>query len=509
MGASMWLMSPNFRTQLGSIVGDVGDVIRDKIDGRGAKKDAKAQGKFEKLASKGRADQLSDRWQRRLDKIEHAERGHRLPFTAQSAAMTEVALAEAAYTDMRRPGADLRVIRDRYESALSALYEYAEDDGIDREDVSRSMRVIVGQRLEREPELASVFRELGHSRFAKSEPREVYINGTTETATVWTGDFVDSYAGRTISSGSFSLRPVMGVNEHRLSSAETLAADLCSASTVAQMNDTLSQYVVAASAARYPDVVEEITDPSTRRRFSKARTMFTSMQADGLTPDEQHFAYSAAYIDAIEVAQRLKPELSAEWVAQYGENWRERVAEDMGRFNDMGAAAEREKRGPQRTPEWAFTDARYDREEASAAFTTEDVIDAEVVEHEHPGSTRSAASNPGDARRAPRTLDWPVYEGELIPGDTRGSDDDEAINGEVIETGELKAGPARAAILAATASTPVAGVDEPDSSTASGASAKVRRARVNQHYNEVETGGLTGIGSDDAAPLQDVDFQLG
>jgi hypothetical protein len=40
-------------------------------------------------------------------------------------------------------------------------------------------------------------------------------------------------------------------------------------------------------------------------------------------------------------------------------------------------------------------------------------------------------------------------------------------------------------------------------------SARVRRARVNQHYNEVETGGITGIGSDDAAPLQDVDFELG
>ena len=40
-------------------------------------------------------------------------------------------------------------------------------------------------------------------------------------------------------------------------------------------------------------------------------------------------------------------------------------------------------------------------------------------------------------------------------------------------------------------------------------SARVRRARVNQHYNEVETGGITGFGSDDAAPLQEAGYELG
>jgi hypothetical protein len=52
-------------------------------------------------------------------------------------------------------------------------------------------------------------------------------------------------------------------------------------------------------------------------------------------------------------------------------------------------------------------------------------------------------------------------------------------------------------------------VDDEEDLTPNSSSARVRRARVNQHYNEVETGGITGIGSDDAAPLQDVDFELG
>jgi hypothetical protein len=58
-------------------------------------------------------------------------------------------------------------------------------------------------------------------------------------------------------------------------------------------------------------------------------------------------------------------------------------------------------------------------------------------------------------------------------------------------------------------SDPAEDFDAEDNLDPSSNSARVRRARVNQHYNEVETGGITGIGSDDAAPLQDVDFELG
>jgi hypothetical protein len=514
MGASMWLLSPNFRVQVQNFVGQVGDAIREKIDGRGDKKDAKAQSRFEKLASRGKGDQLAARWRKRLDRIENAERGHRLPFTAQSAAMTEVALAEAAYADMRRPGADRRAVQDRYESALSALYEYVDDDGLDRDEVSRSMRVIVGQRLEADPSIANVFSELGHGRFTKSEPREVYINGTTDTATVWTGDFVDSYEGRTISAGSFSLRPPMGVNEHRVLSAETLAAELTSARTVAEMNDALSQYVVAASVGQYPAVVDELEDRAAQRRFGKVHTMFASMQADGLSAEEQHFAYSAAYVDAVEVAQRLKPELSAAWVAQYGENWREKVAEDIARYNAMGAAAERERRGPTDGGHFPSSGTHpHGQARDEEAYSTEDIVDAEVVDdldaHQMPSRgdrSRPTPPRPGTARRS-RALEDLVYEGDVLPDTTRGADA-EIINGELVETAELGAAPNRAAILAGAAST-VEGLDEDEHADRSTAAGRIRRARVNQHYNEVDTGGITGIGRDDAEPLQDVDFQLG
>jgi hypothetical protein len=514
MGASMWMLSPNFRTQVGNFAGQMGDVIRGKIEGREGKKGAKAKSKFEALASKGKGDQLAGRWQKRLDKMEHAERGHRLPFTAQSAAMTEVALAEAAYADVRRPGADPRAIQDRYVSALSALYEYVDDDGIDREDVSRSMRVIVGQRLEQDPAIANVFSELGHGRFTKSEPREVIINATGELVTVWTGDFIDSYEARTISKGSFRLRPPMGISEHRVLSTETIAAELTSATSVGELNDALSQYVVAASVQRYPDVIDQLEDPAARRRLGKARTMFASMAADGLSPEEQHFAYTAAYVDAVEVAQRLNPELGAEWAAQYGDQWREKVAEEMRAYSDLGADAESAKRETKSAapfdapaPGKRFTatadgSVRDARNPAEKAYSTEDIVDAEVVDD----VAKPRHAHTGNAAQFHR--EEAVYEG-LIVDDAALEASDDIIDGEIVEDErELGAGQARAAILGGAKSSS-SKADYDRSVDLNSTSARVRRARVNQHYNEVETGGIAGIGSDDAAPLQDVDFQLG
>lgn len=505
MAASMWAMSPDFRNQVGGFVEGIGDAIKAKINARGEKKDAKAQNKLDKLVQAGKGDQLADRWRRRLDKIEFAERGHRLPFTAQSAAMTEVGLAEAAYAEMRSPGANPDLVRQRYDSALSALYDFVQADGVDREEVSRSMRVIVGQRIEHDPALASVFDELGHGFFAKSEPREVFVNGSTEKITVWTGDFVDSHKDKTISAGSFRLRSPKTMDEHRVLSAETLSAELSKANTAAEMNDALSQFVVAAAVSEYPDAVGQVEDPAARRRLGKVRTMFTSMNDDGLSADEQSFAYTAAFVDAVEAVQFFRPELSAEWVSKYGENWREKVAEDIRRFKETGVQAEREK----------DTDARSEHfsakpSEPAPSASAEDIIDAEIVFDDPTTDARTERPRGGEPRserrpnRRPASLDEPVYEGELIEDESNA--DEPILELDTEDLGVLDPASARAAILAGT--TPTA-KDDPGKSIARRTAAKVNRARVNQHYNEVDTGSLTGIGSDDAKPLQDVDFQLG
>lgn len=523
MAASMWMMSPTFRTQIGHFADSINESIRNKIEERSEQKDDKARSRFEKLAAKGKEGKLASKWQRRLDRIEHAERGHRLPFTAQSAAMTEVALAEAAYADMRRPGADASVVNDRYQTALSALYGYAENDGLDREEVSKAMRVIVGQRLEKEPHLASVFGELGHGRFVKSAPREVYINGSTETATVWTGDFVDMYEARTINSGSFRVRPTMSTTEHRALISETIAAEMVQAKSPEELNDVLSQYVVATSVGRHPDVIDKIEDAAALRRFGKARTMFSSMGDDGLSTEDQQFAYGAAYVDAIELLQTTRPDLGTAWVAQYGENWREKVAEDLARYNEMGAAAERAKAqgasGAGQPTKDRFRAPRRGRgsakpEEAPGA-RQEDIVDAEVVEDEpvvvpradDVSSGQAAAPTAPKGTKGSRQVDTPrVLEDIAFPADSSEDEHEELeiIDGEIVEDIELEAAHARKSILAGTKSTALE-----RSKRGISTSAKVKRARVNQSYNEADTGSITGIGSDDARPLQDPDFQLG
>ena len=86
---------------------------------------------------------------------------------------------------------------------------------------------------------------------------------------------------------------------------------------------------------------------------------------------------------------------------------------------------------------------------------------------------------------------------------------DDFIDGEVIEEDQaLELGEAHRAIVAGAQSTS-SKADYDQSVDRRSTATLVRQARVNQEYNEVETGGITGIGSDDAAPLQDVDFELG
>lgn len=518
MGASMWMLSPNFRTQVGALAGQIGDAIQSKIAERGEKKDAKAQERFDKLSSQGKADRLPSRWRKRLDRVQFAQRGHRLPFTAQSAAMTEVALAEAAYADMRRPGADRDAVEDRYQSALSALYGYVDSDGIDREDVSRSARVIIGQRMAKDPKIASVFAELGHGRFTRSEPRQVTVEGSTEQVTIWTQDFVDVHEERTVKSGSFRVRPPMTVDEHRARAGETLTIELMATTTPEEMNTALSQYMVASSAGRFPEAGATLEDADARRRFGRARTMFASMADDGLSPDDQRFAYSAAYVDAVEVVQTLKPELAAQWTARYGENWKEKVAEDIKQFNDAAAADERAQGGAEPGSPWERFTARrpaasYDASES--ARRGEDIHDAVVVEEQAEERLADPAARTPRPFGAPRrqreatshvrAVDDTVHDGELFAEDTASPQFADEIEGEVV--GDTPLPPARRWAALVAGSSDAATADQ--AGVARATAAKIRKARVNQHYNEIETGRVTGIGRDDAEPLQDVDFQLG
>lgn len=456
MSAAMWAMSPAFRTQLGSFAGSLGDAIKGRIDAKGEKLDAKAQRKHDKLSAKGHEDRLGRKWRRRLERIEKAERGDRLPFTAESAALVEVGLAEQAYAAMRTEGADPSQVEDTYRSLVSGLYGMAAEDGVEAADISRAMRTVVGQRIAEDPGMASAYTGLSHGLYQRTGSREV------DGRQVWAGEFSNPYIGKVVS-GSFAPRPPMTLEGHRAEIVKTIYADVASVTNEGELNDVLAQYIVGSSTDAYPEGVDAVGDPVAQARLSKTRTMFDSMHADGLSADDRHAAYSFAFQDAVDLAQRTHPELHEAWSRKFGDTWQADFERAMREYRDVGERA-RHAQGPDSAPR-GYPEGWDDRGEYHDPYddsSDEDIVDAEIVYDEEDD------------------LDGPVSESERSRQEAEDRIKERTARSEKGKDIELR-------------------------STQS----KIRRAKVNQHYNEIETGDFTGIGRDDAAPLQDVDFELG
>lgn len=326
MGTAMWMMSPNFRNQVGDFGAQLKNTIEQKIEERRNSQIEKVLAKAEAKTESGRP--LSQRWQRKLERAERAERGGRDAYTVQSAAMTEVALTENAYAAMRTEGADVAGIQDRLSSMLKGLYEQAHEDGVDAGEIATAARVVVGLRLEDEPGLASVFGELAHGQFARSDPREVRISGTADTARVWTGEF-ESRLGQRIESGSFGVRPPMDEKEHQAAIADTMTADMIALTRqhgVDGLNMGVVSYASAWGLKDRPDYDDMIAmDNPLGQRLRTSRGMMHSMAADGIDLPGQQLVYSNAYVDAMENISALYPEVEQEWAAKFGANWRKNM----------------------------------------------------------------------------------------------------------------------------------------------------------------------------------------
>lgn len=458
MGASMWTLSPDFRTQMGSFVDQLKDGVRAKISERQEKENQQEEKKLGKQLAKadGYEDLLSKRWRQRYDRMMYAKRGHRLPFSNESAAMTEIALAETAYAELRQPGADVAAVREQYDTALASLYGYVRDDGLNPEDVSRSMRVIVGRRMEREPELASVFGELGHGAFAKTPPRKMSIPGQDEPVTVWTGDFNNAF-GATISSGSFKLREATDLEGHRGQMRQTIFVEMAKARDAHELNDVLTQYSAGAAVGRNPAAVDTVTDPDTRRRLGRVRAMFSSMAHDGMNEQEREFAYNTACIDALEAVPYLNTEVVKTWARQYGSQWRDKVTESVHIYDEAGVHPSSD-------------------------------LPEERVAHE------------GSSRHFVASADGEVDDSNAYVGFDY--EDEDIVDAEIVEDDDLESA----------ADGRVDGIkirDAEDERRRHKAPQQIIRARVNQEYNANDTGRVLGIGSDDSTGPQDPDFELG
>jgi hypothetical protein len=352
MGTAMLLLSPNFRTQMGDFAEQMRTAIRDGLDKRatariiakGEKSLAKEAQHFAKTG-RGREDMrgLSGmRHRRRMERVERMNRGDRDLYTEHSAALTHVGIAQNAYDEMRKPGADRELIKRNYQSALSVLYGHVDDDGVDRQAVAGNMRIIVGQLIEREPEQAAVFAELGHGRFTKTEPQTVILEGTTQERKAWTGDYVDTYNGDVISGGTFALREPMGTDDHRAAVARTMYGELTSAPSPVGFGEVLEQYVVGSITREYPQTVELTESAAARARLNRSRAMFASMRDDRLNDQDQKLVYMGGFLEALEAAQQTHPQMVAQWRQGPGPR---RLRDLVEKYRDFGEQAARDRRG--------------------------------------------------------------------------------------------------------------------------------------------------------------------
>ncbi|GAA3257516.1 hypothetical protein [Streptomyces lavendulae] len=366
MVMTMRMLAPDFKKEMDSYLQPLKDKIQERIDTRTRGMVAFAESGithrqriFRDLPSGARRerligstdprDHLSKKWRTRLDAMQHRKRGHREMFTTDSAAMTEVALMENAFWKMREPGADVGLIRDGYQALRKRLYEQMSEDGLERREVVQRARKIIGERMEYEPELRTMFNGVAHGRIVKAPAHKERIAGSDRVHTFWSGEFDDQLGRRLPEDGMFTLRRPMAAHAHQVQLAETMKTSLLNAlgrGDQEAYGGNVLGYLVGFAAQKQgldtsglPDVLQH--------RLDQSEVMIASMDIDGLSPEEQQRVYSNAYVDAMEAVNEKYPDLEAQLKRSLGENWQRTLQTAV---DDPGAFFEEQRLKPRSRP---------------------------------------------------------------------------------------------------------------------------------------------------------------
>lgn len=139
---------------------------------------------------------LTNTLTKKRDKYLAAANQGRMPFTPETAAVADIRMAKEAYMQMRDGKHDPAEVMDRYNEAHSTLESLMDADGVSREDMARSQRIIIGKAVERDPSYRDMFREMGYGTWVQAEPTEervpVYDENNIphmETMHVWRGEY--------------------------------------------------------------------------------------------------------------------------------------------------------------------------------------------------------------------------------------------------------------------------------------------------------------------------------
>lgn len=312
--------------------------------------DAFIEGREAKKTSRG--DYLSKKWQRRLEDLENRERGNREMFTPESAAMTEVALMENAFWKMRDPNQDSKQIHTSYMAMRKRLRDQMSQDGLERAEVVRRARMIIGERMESEPELRLLFNGLAHGRILKAPPHPERVAGTDRVREVWTGEFQDHLGHQIPAEGMFTLRQPMKPDEHQVQLAETMKAvmlDGVDRRDRQALAGSLMGYLIGF-AAKKQGLDTRGLGSVLQQRFDQSENMLAAMDIDGISDQEQQRVYSNAYVDAVEQINKEDPDFEHELKLALGEDWearmRDAIADPQAFFAEQRLRSKPFRQGP-------------------------------------------------------------------------------------------------------------------------------------------------------------------
>lgn len=328
---AMRLLSKDFRDETDNLLQPLKDRIEDRIDAKtrskGQQAESRALARNEKVGVDGRQvdrnTYLASKWRKRLDDLEHRERGSREMFTPESAALTEVALMESAFYRMRDGEHDADQIYKSYRAMRKHLHHQMSEDGLDRQEVVHRARIVIGQRMEAEPELGLMFNGVAHGRIVKSGPHAERIAGTDRVREVWTGEFEDHVGHKLPDDGMFTLRRPMDPSEHQVQLAEGMKVSMLDGlrrGDEAAYSQSLMGYLVGFAARREGRDATGLPE-TLQQRLAQSETMLASMDIDGLSDEAQREVYSNAFTDAMEEVGKAYPGVEQVLQRNFGSDW--------------------------------------------------------------------------------------------------------------------------------------------------------------------------------------------
>lgn len=303
---------------------------------------------------KERGDYLSRKWGKRLHDLEFAQRGHREPYTAETAAMTEMGITRNAYARLRAPGLGMEDRQKIYRSYQGMVKKLRDDaisvDGLDGAEINRAQKLMLGKALREDPVAAAMpYNGLSYGRYEPGAEVSERIDGTDRVRQVWRGDFNDHRGNPVPDDLMFTLRAPEGRLQHENQIAvvmgEHMEHTLATKGLEDYTNEDLSGYMMgwklyernrlgieegAPLDFEYDDLPRNI-----QMQVTQSQMMIGTMAADGLSFQEQRLAYSNAFVDAFTTMRDKHPEMAVEWDKNYGKAWEERMkdaVDDPGKY---------------------------------------------------------------------------------------------------------------------------------------------------------------------------------